>query len=192
MLWMAPAVAASLDPGIVGRLAELSLPAPTPQSLIVCHGFGCKYRTEVALDAADHKQLARLLAAGRASPKAERQAIGKAVAWFERRVAPEAGTAKAIARAGPSKSGDPSQFDCIDASTNTTDVLLVLEQLRLLRHHDVIGPSSRLSLVGHISFHSTAVLAEHRSGRKWAVDSWTRRNGEVPDIMPLETWSAAH
>jgi hypothetical protein len=192
MLSMTPALAASLDPGIVARFAELSLSAPTTQSLIICHGFGCKYRTEIGLSAADHKQLAKLLAAGRASPEAERQAVGKAVAWFQRRVAPEAGTAKAIARAGPSKSGDPSQFDCIDASTNTTDVLLVLEQLQLLRHHDVIGPSSRLSLVGHVSFHSTAVLAERRSGRKWAVDSWTRPNGEVPDIMPLETWSASN
>lgn len=185
------ASAAALDPGIAARFAEVSIPAPTPSDLVLCHGFGCKYRTEIALNADDRAQLARLLAAGRASPAAERRAVGLAVAWFERRAAPQAGTAKAVARAGPRWSGDPSQFDCIDASTNTTEVLLLLDELKLLRHHAVRGPSSRISLHGIVTFHSTAVLAERRGGRKWAVDSWTKRNGEVPDIQPLEAWMVA-
>src|SRR5690349_20332117 len=70
---------------VVGAtFSELSVSAPTPSSVAVCHGFGCKYRAELGLTAADQATLARLMAPGKASAAAERKAIGAAGAWFDR------------------------------------------------------------------------------------------------------------
>jgi hypothetical protein len=178
------------DAGIVGAYSELSLTLPTTNLVIVCHGFGCGYRTPVALTAGDRSKLASLLAAGRASAQAERSAVAAATAWFDRRVGPDAGTTKRVARAnGVSRSG-PGQMDCIDTSRNNTSLLLVLDQLKLLRHHKVEGPVARGFFIDGRGPHATAVLRELRSGEKWAVDNWTHGYGERPDVMPLERWKS--
>ena len=57
-----------------------------------------------------------------------------------------AGTVNHVARAGMKYMYDIQQFDCIDSSRNTTSLLLVLDQLNLLRFHDVDVPESR----GHL------------------------------------------
>jgi hypothetical protein len=186
------AAAATVDPAIAKRFEDMSLPTPTPSSVIVCHGFGCRFRTPVALSSADHAKLAQFLAAGRASAEAERKAVAQAVAWFERRVAPEAGTASAKAYATGVFDAKPSQFDCIDSATNTTTTLLVLSELGLLKHHRLIAPVSRSPLLGLGVIHTTAVLVELQGGREWAIDSWVRNDGEPPDVLPLKQWYAGN
>src|SRR5690349_9758533 len=83
---------------------------PTRERVVVCHGFNCKYRTPVALTAADRARLSGLLASGRASAKGERSAVAAAGAWFDRRIAQVAGTRNHVARAGYEYSGDRKQF----------------------------------------------------------------------------------
>jgi hypothetical protein len=190
IVWAGPTAGASVDPLIVERFASFSLPTPTPTSVIVCHGFGCRFRTPIALSAADDAKLSQLLTAGHASAEAERKAVAQAVAWFERRVAPQAGTASAKAYA--TIDAKPSQFDCIDASTNTTTALLVLSELGLLKFHRLVAPVSRNPFLGLGVIHTTAVLVELRDGREWAIDSWVRNNGEPPDVLPLKTWYAGN
>ena len=102
------------------------------------------------------------------------------------RVAGEAGTAKAKARAGFGHAGDPSQFDCLDKTTNTIGLLAIVAQMGLLRHHTLDVPESRGGLGGLP--HTTAVVRERDTAQKWAVDGWTHNNGEYPDIMRLERW----
>ena len=165
-LLMAPASVPAFD--IHGLMAEkfeeLSLPVPTPSYLVVCHGFGCRERTEIGLGPTDHAHLAQFMAGGRASPASERKAIAQAIAWFERRVAPQAGTAHAIARANRLwPTGDPSQFDCIDTSTNTMSLFEVLDQLHLLHYHTLALPVSRHLFIDGEP-HTTAVLIEAKSG----------------------------
>ena len=109
------------------------------------------------------------------------------MAWFEKRVAAEAGTATAKARAGLGHAGDPSQFDCLDKTSNTVGVLVIVADMGLLRHHVIDVPESRGFLIGGLP-HTTAVVRERRSGQKWAVDGWTHNNGELPDVLPLEEW----
>ena len=111
--------------------------------IFVCHGFGCKYRVELDLTPSDRAKLAQLLTAGKSTAEAERRAVAAAGAWFDRRVGPLAGTVNHVARAGMKYMYDAQQFDCIDSSRNTTSLLLVLDQLNLLRHHDVDVPESR-------------------------------------------------
>ena len=168
----------------------LSVTPPTPSMVYVCHGFGCKYRDEVDLTAGDRTKLTQILAAGRASAAAERKAVAAAGAWFDKRVGPVAGTQNHVARAGAKYMYDVHQFDCIDTSRNTTSLLLVLDQLKLLRHHDVDAPEARGYFIDGRPPHATAVLVEKATGTKWSIDSWTVGYGQALEVMPLERWKA--
>ena len=99
--------------------------------VVICHGFACKFRTMIGFDASDHAELRKIMAKV-GTAEAERAAMTKAVAWYGRRIAPEAGTARARARAAISDLGDPSQIDCVESSLNTTSILLILQDLGLL------------------------------------------------------------
>ena len=183
-----PGVALELDAGVVQTLEQLALPVPDPANPVVCHGFGCAYRTPILLRNADKGQIKKLFgAAAGKSPEGERKALAATMAWFEKRVAAEAGTAAAKARAGLGHAGDPSQFDCLDKTSNTVGVLAILIQMGLLRHHVVDAPVSRGFIIGGLP-HTTAVVRERKSGQQWAVDGWTHNNGELPDVLPLEQW----
>lgn len=173
---------------IAATYGELSVSPPTSASIHVCHGFGCKYRAEFGLTAADRAALARMLAGGKASAAAERKAIGNAGAWFDRRIGPVAGTTGHVARANRDYMFDKGQMDCIDSSRNTTSLLLVLDELNLLRHHHVAEPVARGYIIDGRPPHVTAVLVEKSSGVAWAVDSWTRAYGQAPEIMRLSMW----
>ena len=187
LFFVSPGAAIELDFGIQKVLESLSLPLPDPARPIVCHGFGCAYQTPIQLRPADRIQLKKLFNAATAkSPEAERKAVAAAMAWFEKRVAAEAGTARAIARAGFGHAGDPSQFDCFDKTSNTIELLTILTEIGLLRHHVIDEPVSRAG-VGALP-HTTAVVRERAGGQKWAIDGWTHANGELPDVMPLEKW----
>ena len=173
---------------VAATFAEYSVAPPTPESVFVCHGFGCKFRVEIDLTAGDRAKLAQFLAAGRGSAEAERRAVATAGAWFDRRVGPVAGTANHVARAGMKYMFDTHQFDCIDSSRNTTGLLMVLDQLNLLRYHDVDEPEARGYMVDGRPPHATAVLIERVNGKKWSIDSWTVGYGQALEIMPLERW----
>ncbi len=95
-----PAVADKVDPAVMAMLREWSLTSPSPFRVVICHGFGCLFRTEIALTSGDHAQMAAIMASGSASAQAERAAIGRTEAWFERRIAPITGTTMRVARAG--------------------------------------------------------------------------------------------
>ena len=182
-------VFAATMPGVIGATyGDFPVVPPTPNLVFVCHGFGCKYRAEIDLTAGDRAKLTQLLVAGKASPEAERKAVATAGAWFDKRIGPTANTANHVARAGMKYMWDIHQFDCIDSSRNTTSLLLVLDQLKLLRHHDVDMPEARGHLIDGRPPHATAVLIEKPSGRKWAIDSWTVGYGQPLEIMPLERW----
>jgi hypothetical protein len=187
-----PAGAVNLDAAIVSSYSQLGVSAPTAQQVTICHGFGCARLTPITITETDRARLRELMG-NPASPRTERTAAAAAVAWFERRVAPAAGTANARARANGLAQRDPSQFDCVDASRNTTSLLVVLEQLGLLRYHSVAPIEARGFFLDGRYPHATAVLRELRTGQSWAVDSWTHNNGEKPDVMPLDAWlKAAH
>jgi hypothetical protein len=176
-------------PGVVAAaFAEYSVAPPTPATVFVCHGFGCKFRVEIDLTPGDRAKLAQFLAAGRASAAAERKAVAAAGAWFDKRVGPVAGTANHVARAGMKYMYDVHQFDCIDSSRNTTSLLMLLDQLSLLRYHDVDEPEARGYMVDGRPPHATAVLIERATGKKWSVDSWTVGYGQALEVMPLEHW----
>jgi hypothetical protein len=131
---------------------------------------------------AAREQMAAIRASRAASAEAERAAIGRTEAWFERRIGPITGTAQRITRASPLISGafNRGQFDCIDTTHNTNSLLLVRDQLKLLQYHSIAAPVARFPP------HNTAVIRD----LLWTVDPWTHKSGEVPDIFPLAKWKA--
>ncbi len=176
-----PAVGDEVDPAVITMLREWSLASPSPSRVVICHGFGCTFRTEIGFARGDHAQMAAIMASGSASAQAERAAIGRTEAWFEQRIAPITGTAKRVARAGPlvGGAGNPAQFDCI---------VLILDKLKLLRHHTIAAPASRFLLTE--GPHNTAVIKDRKTNELWTVDPWTHKGSEVPDIWPLAKWKA--
>ena len=73
------------------------------------------------------------------------------------------------------------------AAPEIEPMLVELNAMGLLRHHKVDAPVSRGALSAS---HTTAVMREQATGRRWAVDAWTHNSGERPDILPIEVWSA--
>jgi hypothetical protein len=186
LLAVSGARAQETDIGFADRDDLLTMPI-TPGVVVMCHGYNCRFRDEVTLSQRDFDEIAKLMKPAKASASAERAAVAKVMAWFDRRVGPEIGTAGHLARAGTGYAGDRRQFDCIDTTHNTTLVLRELERLNHLAHHRVAEPASRLGP----PLHSTAVLAANSGGGAWAIDGWTRGYGELPDVMPLREWLAA-
>lgn len=187
-LCMAPSLCAAANGEARQYLSRYEVIQPTTSQVVVCHGFGCKFKTPIALNGNDIGTLRRILARGAGSPQAEVSAVADAVSWFERRIGPITGTSHRTARAGPDESGLRSEADCIDESVNTTALLLLISDLKLLRHHEVEGPVSRGYLVDFRYPHATAVIRDLRTGARWAIDPWTKRNGQRPDTLPLERW----
>jgi len=184
-----PARAGEIDPAVTSAFGNWGLPVPTAGMLIFCHGYNCNFRTEIGISGGDRARLAALMAPGRVSAEAERRAVAQTEAWFEKRVAPQTGTAHAKARAsvGWGVGGDPAQFDCIDTTANTTSLLVVLDRLGLLRFHTVSTPISRLLAGGP---HFTATMQEKKTSQRWTVDPWTHDNGQLPDVWKIERWTA--
>jgi hypothetical protein len=179
--WTGAASASDIDLAIVEWFEAHSLPVPSRWNMVLCHGFDCAFRTQVALSEVDRAKLGTMMRA--ATPEAERRGLAQALAWFDRRFAPAMGTAKAKARAA-NLAGHASQFDCIDRTSNTMSLIRVLDQLGMLRHHRLVAPATRHFLTPHTS----AVMIERKGNRKWVVDPWTHNSGERPDVMPLEVW----
>lgn len=188
MLLAMPVAAMAQDAVAAAAYGALSLSAPTTEGLTVCHGFGCQYRAELGISSADQAALRKLMAAGGGSAAKERQAVAAAGAWFDKRMAQVAGTAGHVARANRDYMYDKGQFDCIDTSRNTTSLLLLLQELGLLRYHTVAAPEARGHIFDFKAPHATAVLVDKETGVKWSVDAWTRAYGQAPEIMTLDRW----
>ena len=161
---------------------------PKQARVFVCHTFGCRRRTPVQFSGDDLQALRTIIAEGSQSPAAERQALGNAVQWYERRIAPDVGSHNDVGGYDASKSGVPGQMDCIDEATNTTSLLMVAESHGMLRHHRVGHPVAKGYFLDGRYPHATAVVVEKGSKVPYAIDSWIHDNAEPPDIMDLDTW----
>lgn len=160
--------------------------AAQAERVYVCSGYGCFYKKSLTIDAAARQRLTRIMASGRASAKAERAAVGKAVRYFEK-LATQAIGVRDDAKSAPGGAHVYGQMDCIDESRNTRTLLRYLERHGLLRHHTVQRNSARGFFVDVRYPHATAVLRT-KSGEDWAVDSWFEPAGGAPDIMKLSEW----
>jgi hypothetical protein len=184
-----PSLAAAGNGSGAAFLEKLSLNSVPARVVIVCHGFGCAYRDQLVLTPARLSYLRGLLGAVR-SAKEERKALARAVAWFDREGGRAAGTVGRVARAGADTKSGPSQMDCIDLTANITELLIALDQNKLLKYHRVGEPVSRGIILDGKHPHTTPVIVEIASGTQWSVDSWTKAYGGRPDIMTIDEWKS--
>ncbi|WP_040301569.1 hypothetical protein [Afipia clevelandensis] len=183
-----PLSAMQLTPQQSELYTSVSTSPPTAQTMTVCYGFVCRRRVELDFNAADQKTLTQIMASGKASAVAERAAIQKAVQWFDKRMGPVIGTTTRVARADIRNRADANNYDCWDSTRNVSSLLLVLQEWGLLRHHTVGNPRYRGNIFAMQLPHNTAVIAEKESRIEWAVDMWTTRYLQPPDVMLVEQW----
>ncbi|HEY6920657.1 MAG TPA: hypothetical protein VI390_03550 [Methyloceanibacter sp.] len=194
-----PVAACTYDdgPDTNKRYLQLGIDAPEKNTVVVCHAYGCKMQTPYRFTSANIAEITREMRRVKRndSPAEERRAIAYAIGLMERQVGAALGIRD---KAGMQwlASGDPTQEDCVDESTNTTSFLTVLQSNNLLRYHTVQGPLGEDNmlygtLIGRpVKYwpHYTAVILETKTGQRWAVDSWIGDNGENPSITKLEDW----
>jgi hypothetical protein len=160
---------------------------PDPARFNICYDNGCASLAWVKLSEEQWQRVRAVFARPAASASEERGQIRTAIGLFETIVGDIAGTSsdKGGNWAG---FGLPKQMDCIDESTNTTIYLLMLQKYGLLRWHSVGDRVTRWLLFRWP--HTTAIIEERATRRRWAVDSWFLDNGEPPFVLPLEVWKA--
>ncbi len=149
-----------------------------------CFDFGCKSTREIDYSERHWRQVRAVFDGGIHDREEEKQAIRRAIALMESISGELAGTH--LDKAGNYPGYDLArQMDCIDESTNTYQYLHALERLQLLKWHRVDLKQRRI--VWFLT-HWTATITEIDSGKRFAVDSWYRDNGELPYIQPIEDW----
>ncbi|WP_457090726.1 hypothetical protein [Microvirga sp. P5_D2] len=162
--------------------------APAGTQIIACHGYGCVRRKAISVDGAWINRASALLRAGSGSPEAERQALAQVVGTYTAYVSASLGGRPDIPGSPPQMSNVHGQMDCLDETANTLSLLLVLQDQGLLTYHRVDQPESRGFFFDGRYPHFTAIIAEKRTGREWAVDPWRRAPGQRPEILPLVQW----
>ena len=172
--------------------ADFQVDAPNKNTVSVCHAYTCKMRTKFRFTDADIDELKAIFKKVKKgdTPVEERRAVAYAVGWMETRVGKAIGTDKDRPGMDFEASGDPTQMDCVDESTNTTSYMLVMQNNGLIKYHTVGTPFSKDQLWKGVAgwTHWTAVLKETSNGQRWAVDSWIYANGENPAVVEVEKW----
>jgi hypothetical protein len=161
---------------------------PAGNRIIACHGYGCSRRMAISVDGAWLSRAGATLKAAQRSPDAERRAIGEVIRTYTAYLATSIGGRPDVPGSPPQMSGVHGQMDCVDETANTTSLLLVLQEQGLLAHHKVERPQSRGFFIDGRYPHTTAIIAEKRTGLEWAVDPWAKAPGQHPDILPLAQW----
>jgi hypothetical protein len=155
-----------------------------PPAFSTCTDFHCDVTAPVRLTGAQWRQVSGLFRSP-GTPAGEREAIRRAVARLETLTGETTGTWRDRGR-NDLLHGRAGQLDCIAESRNTTTYLRLLERAGLLHWHSVEDRALRRRWL--VSDHWTAVIREREGGRRFAVDSWYRDNGEPPCIQPLADW----
>lgn len=163
------------------------LPAQ-PQAFTLCHGYSCTQKTEAGFSDAEWNNVLAIFRSNPAKDSAaERIKLGKAIALMERYSGAKTGTDDDDAEATGSKR-NKMQLDCIDETINTTHYVGFLQKAGALKFHEVADPTHRGYLIDGKWPHNTAVVRDTSTGELFVVDSFYKKNGEEPYIMPRETW----
>lgn len=170
-------------------MAERAVVGAEREAFTICHGHGCRLRSEVALTDQEWRPVADLFAEAAPDARIERGRIAMAIGILEMVVGRKTGTAKDRAGTFNAMSGN-DQIDCYDETTNTSVYLTLLARAGYLKWHKLEGWAGRGALIDGAWPHQTAVVLEIASGRAYAVDSWFEDNGRAAHVVPLEAWRA--
>ena len=168
-------------------MAERGVAGASREAFTICHGHGCRLRSQVGLSEREWDPVADLFAEPAASAAIERGRIASAIGLFETAVGRKAGTSKDRGGTFNALSGN-DQFDCVDETTNTSVYLTLLAKAGYLKWHKLEGWAGRGALLDGSWPHQSAVIRELRSKQVYAVDSWFEDNGRAAHVVPLADW----
>ena len=161
-----------------------------PHAFTLCHGYSCTQKSDAGFSTAEWNNVLAIFRSNPAKDSAaERTKIAKAIALMERYAGAKTGTDDDDPEATGRKRNN-LQLDCIDETINTTHYIGFLQQAGVLKFHEVAEPTHRGYLIDGKWPHNTAVMRDVFSGELFVVDSFYRKNGEEPHIMPRDTWLA--
>jgi hypothetical protein len=183
-----PAAAIEMSREVAALYSTVSIYPPSATSMTVCYGFVCRRREILTFTPGDRAALSQILNAGHASAATERAAVQRAVVWLDRRMGPVIGTNKRVAKADFRYFDDKHNYDCWDTTRNTTSLLLVLQEWKLLKFHTVGDPHYRGNTLVLQTPHNTAVLVDRATKIEWVVDLWPRGYLQPPDVMTVQKW----
>jgi hypothetical protein len=156
--------------------------------VVVCYNWSCKDRVAVSYSEPWLRKALQPLRQAK-TPEAERDAVAETVRRFYRKAAEQT----PIGADEPGNDEDPDvdgRMDCIDHSTTTRNMLVLLRQRHLLRWHDV-GPYAHRSLL--VASHYSATLVETGADADTAsvhtVDPWDVPFGSLPVVAPVREWA---
>jgi len=167
-------------------LSSFARPDPTPGNFFACYGYGCKYKTRIALTEEEWRPVRAIFDPPPANASAERRQVAEAIAEIESLASLRTG-ASVHQENSRWNTGDPTQLDCVDDSVNTWTYMTMLAHDGLLRYHKVAGLAHRGTLLT-LDFSNTAVLAEKGNGERFAVDPWLADLGIPPPVLALGVW----
>jgi len=162
---------------------------PTASSVTVCHGYNCRYKTQVRMSESDFEGIDAIFASSDGTAAGERIAMADAIGYLERITGKLIGTS--VNPGGVLANeyiGDPTRQDCIDEASTATGYLVMLSKRGLIKQHQIVKPQMRGIFIDGRWQHATAVVTETGSGEAFAIDSWFRPNGQPAVIMTLTDW----
>jgi hypothetical protein len=166
--------------------SHLNIDQPTLESFPHCRSYGCAKIDHSSLSNTEIKIIKNIFKTN-SNKDIEKQNIKQSIAQFEKIIGEKMGTHEDVA--GTYLKLGHMQHDCVDESTNTTTYLMLLNQMGVLKFHDVNALTSRPPILsGRLGPHRTAVITEKDTGQKFAVDSWFHDNGVEPEIVSLDIW----
>jgi len=159
----------------------------SPRGFIVCHGYGCRLESNIALSSEEWLAVRARFAPAASDAATERAQIAAAVALVEGQVGLRIGTSAHQRRDLLNR--DDTQMDCIDQTSNSWAYLTMMEEDGLLRYHRVGEPAYRGGLLT-FDLSNTAVIIEAASGKRFAIDATMVDAGKPPPVEPIEQWMA--
>lgn len=166
---------------------------PNLDGFDVCSGGGCAEIQRVALDADEWQRITNIFnIAGdeQANAVLERKQIADAIGLFEEIVGLKTGTSTDLAGTFDNSSMS-GQLDCNDEAINSTTYMHLMRRYGLIKLHEVEDLRTRNFFFTGWP-HTTAVIHEIATAKRYAVDSWFYDNGIPATIVPLEVWKSGY
>ena len=186
-LWVLAANAAVSD------ISRIYREIPTLEGFNTCSGGGCAEIQKVSLSAEEWQRITHLFIVTEGvqiNAELERQQISQAIGMLEGVVGAKTGTSTDLAGTFVN-SHLGGQLDCNDEAINTTTYMHLMHHYGLIKLHEVEDLRTRNFFFTGWP-HTTAVIHEIASGKRYAVDSWFYDNGVPATIVPFELWKSGY
>jgi hypothetical protein len=178
----------------ISDISNIYHEVPTLDGLDVCFGGSCAEIRHISISSPEWALVVAIFANktddDRLKPELERKQIADAVGKLEAIVGTKIGTSGD--RAGTfNNSKYPGQLDCNDEAINTLTYIHLMQHYGLVKLHEAEDLHTRGFFLNGWP-HSTAVIREKATGKRFAVDSWFYDNGEPATIVPFELWKSGY